>query len=53
MIRTGFWGFLIILIVSNTPKPYSNFKGPYIRGLKGVLQAVKGSIGVDSLLTVL
>ena len=31
MIRIGFWGFLIIIIVCYTPKPYSNCLGPYIK----------------------
>ena len=28
--RIGFWGFLTLIRVRYTPKPYSNYSGPYI-----------------------
>ena len=31
MIRMGFWGLLITIIVEHTLKPYSNYWGPYIK----------------------
>ena len=33
IIRIGFWGFLIviIIIVEYTPKPYSDYEGPYLK----------------------
>ena len=31
IIRIWFWGFLIIIIVYYTPKPYSTYQGPYIK----------------------
>ena len=30
IIRIGFWRFLILTIAHYTPKPYSNYSGPYI-----------------------
>ena len=29
IVRIGFWALLIIIIVSYTPPPYSNYQGPY------------------------
>ena len=31
IFRIGFWGFLIMIIVYYTPKPYSQYSGPHIR----------------------
>ena len=31
IIRIGFWGFLIVVVVENTPNSDSNWQGPYIR----------------------
>ena len=30
IIRIEFWGFLIIIVVSYTPKPYSNYYDPFL-----------------------
>ena len=37
-----FAGFLIMITVKWASKPYSNYEGPYIRGVQGFLALARG-----------
>ena len=53
MIRTGFWGLPYYNCSIIYPKPYSNYKGPYIRngGYKQIHVSNLGSVPCATLFT--
>ena len=45
-LEKGFWEFLIVIFAEYTPKPYSNYEGPYISYFSECMQGSLGHVKV-------